>query len=74
MPRSSYDLFVYEFPYDFFGIVGGYKLRRCVYIAFDHLAISFGDILGQNLTETLRISYNNHKVIVQSSCYHDLLI
>ena len=26
--RSSYDLFVYDFPYDFFGIVGGYKLRR----------------------------------------------
>ena len=25
---SSYDLFVYDFPYDFFGIVGGYKLRR----------------------------------------------
>ena len=25
--RSSYDLFVYDFPYDFFGIVGGYKLR-----------------------------------------------
>ena len=28
LPRSSYDLFVYDFPYDFFGIVGGYKLRR----------------------------------------------
>ena len=26
--RSSYDLYVYDFPYDFFGIVGGYKLRR----------------------------------------------
>ena len=26
--RSSYDLFVYDFPYDFFGIVGGHKLRR----------------------------------------------
>ena len=26
--RSSYDLFVYDFLYDFFGIVGGYKLRR----------------------------------------------
>ena len=26
--RSSYDLFVYGFPYDFFGIVGGLKLRR----------------------------------------------
>ena len=28
LPWSSYDLFVYGFPYDFFGIVGGYKLRR----------------------------------------------
>ena len=28
LPRSSYDLFVYDFPYDVFGIVGGYKLRR----------------------------------------------
>ena len=26
--RSSYNLFVYDFPYDFFGIVGGFKLRR----------------------------------------------
>ena len=26
--RSSYDLVVYDFPYDFFGIVGGNKLRR----------------------------------------------
>ena len=43
MPRlhlllSSYDLFVHDFPYDFFGIVGGYKLRR----AHDHLTISLG--------------------------------
>ena len=28
LPRSSYDLFVYDFLYDFFGIEGGYKLRR----------------------------------------------
>ena len=28
LPRSSYDLFVYDFLYDFFSIVGGYKLRR----------------------------------------------
>ena len=73
--RSSYDLFVYDFPYDFFGIVGGYKLRRmclhCLRSPYDFL----GDKLGQNLTETLRISYDNRKVIVQSSCYlHDLRI
>ena len=40
----------------------------CVYITYDHLMISFGDKLGQNLSETLRISYDNRKVIVQSSC------
>ena len=27
LPRSLYDLFVYDFPYDFFSIVSGYKLR-----------------------------------------------
>ena len=43
-------------------------LRRMCYIAHDHLTISFGDKLGQNLTETLRMSYDNRKVIVQSSC------
>ena len=49
----------------------------CVYFAYDHLTISFGDKLGQNFTETLQISYDNRKVIVQSSCYkylHDLPI
>ena len=28
LPRSSYDFFVYDFLYDFFGVVGGCKLRR----------------------------------------------
>ena len=28
LQQSSYDLFVYDFLYDFFSIVGGYKLRR----------------------------------------------
>ena len=28
LPRMPYDLFVYDFPYDFSGIVGGYGLRR----------------------------------------------
>ena len=75
LPRSSYDLFVYDFLYDFFGIIGSYKLRRMCYIAYDHLTISFGAQLEQNFTETLRISYDNRKVIVQSSCYlHDLPI
>ena len=28
LPRSSYNLFVYDFLYEYFGIVGGYKIRR----------------------------------------------
>ena len=28
-----YDLLVYDFPYDFFGIVGGYKLQRMCYVS-----------------------------------------
>ena len=60
--RSSYDLFVYDFLYDFFGIVGGYKPRRmclhCLRSPYDF----FGDKLGQNITETLRISYDNARL------------
>ena len=41
LQRSSYDLFVYDFLYDFFGIVGGYKLRRmclhCLRSPYDFL-------------------------------------
>ena len=28
LPLLSYDLFVYDFLYNFFGIIGGYKLQR----------------------------------------------
>ena len=77
--RSSYDLFVYDFPYDFFGIVGGYKLRRmCLYCLRSPYDF-FGDKLGQTLqrpcgyrTTTARLSYN-HRVIFTTSLYksHD---
>ena len=78
--RSSYDLFVYDFPYDFFGIVGGYKLRRMCLHYLRSPYDFFGDKLGQNLTETLRISYDNrkvmfnHRVIFTTSLYksHDV--
>ena len=73
--RSLYDLFVYDFLYDFFGIVGGYKLQRmwlhCLRSPYDF----FRRQTRTKLTETLRISYDNRKVIVQSSCHlHDLPI
>ena len=75
LPRSSYDLFVNDFLYDFLASLAAISYDVCVYIAYDHLMISFGDKLGQNFTEILRISYDNRKVIVQSSCYlHDLPI
>ena len=67
LPRSLYNLFVYNIPYNFFGIVGSISHNVCVYIAYNHLAISFGDKLGQKLRETLLISYDNRKVIMQSS-------
>ena len=76
LPRSSYDLFVYDFPYDFFSaLYAAISYDVCVYIAYNHLTIFFGVKLGQKLTETLRISYDTRKVIVQLSCYlHDLPI
>ena len=71
LPRSSYDFFVYDFLYDFFGVVGGYKLRRmclhCLRSPYDF----FRRKLEQNFTETLRISYDNRKVIVQSSSMYN---
>ena len=61
-PRSSYDLFVHDFLYNFFVIVGGYKLRRmclhCLRSPYDF----FGDKLEQNFTETLWISCDNRKL------------
>ena len=70
--RSSYDLLVYDFLYDFFGIVGSYKLRR---MCFHCLRSPYDFFLRQtrtNLTENLRISYN-HRVIFTTSLYksHD---
>ena len=79
LPRSSYDLYVYDLFTIFFGIVGGYRLRRmclrCLRSPYDF----FGDKLEQNLqrpcgyrTTTARLSYN-HRVIFTTSLYksHD---
>ena len=71
LPRSSYNLFVY----DFLASLAAISYDVYVYISYNHLTIFFGDKLGQILTETLWILYDNPKVIVQSSCYlHDLPI
>ena len=72
LPRSSYDLFVYDFPYDFFGIVGGYKPRRMHLHFLRSPYDCFRRQTRTNLTETLRISYHQ-RVIFTTSLYksHD---
>ena len=65
--RTPYDLFVCDFPYDFSDIVGGYGVCISLYtnnVRF--LAQAFSDGLGQNYMETVRRSYGNRAVIVQS--------
>ena len=66
--RASYDLFVYDFRYDFSGIVGVSKLRR-MYILYDHPAISFRDRPGQPLQRPCR----NRTEAAQSSCSHRVI-
>ena len=65
LPLRQYDLFVYVFQYGFSGFVGGYGV--CVYILYGHRAISFRAFGGrQNRRDTVRRSYGNRAVIVQS--------
>ena len=64
----SYDLFVYDFTYDYFGIVGGYKLRRmCL-----HCLLSPCDLFRRQ-TRTNARSSCSHRVIFTTSLYksHD---
>ena len=73
LPRSSYDLFVYDFPYDFFGIVGGYKLRRmrlhCLRSPYDFFRRQTRTTLprpcGYRAT-TARLSYNHRGIFTTS--------
>ena len=48
--RSSYDLVVYDFPYDFFDIVGGNMLRRLRLHRLRSPYDFFWRQQGQNLT------------------------
>ena len=50
LPRAPCDIFVYDFPCDFGGIVGGYGLRHknCVHIVYGHRAISSLGPRGQS--------------------------
>ena len=46
---ASYDLFVYDFRYDFQASQVGLNYDVCVHILFDHHVISLGDKPGQHL-------------------------
>ena len=60
LPRPSYDLFVYDIPYDLFGIVGGNNYDVCVYIANDHPAIFW--------RQTMTKPYRDLADIVRQPC------
>ena len=69
--RSSYDLFVYDFPYDFFGIVGGYKLRRlrlhCLRSPYDFFRRQTRTKPYRDLADIVRRPQGYRAVIVLSS-------
>ena len=80
LPRSLYDLFVYDFPYDFFDIVRGYKLRRiclhCLRSPYDFFWRQTKTKPYRDLADFVRQpqSYSyNHRVIFTTSLYksHD---
>ena len=65
LPRTPCDKFVYDFPCDFWGIVGGYGLRHiCVHIVYGHRAFSSTGARGQPRVNP----YRDCAEIVQKSC------
>ena len=68
LPLSSYDLFVYDFPYDFFGIVGGYKLRHmclhCLRSPYDFFRRQTRTKPYRDLADIVRQSQGNRTIIV----------
>ena len=69
--RSSYDFFVYDFLYDFFGIVGGNKLRRmclhCLRSPYDFFRRQTRTKLYRDLADIVRQPQGCHTIIVLSS-------
>ena len=69
--RSSYDLFVYDFLYDFFGIVGGYKLQRmwlhCLRSPYDFFRRQTRTKLYRDLAGIVRHPQGYRTIIVLSS-------
>ena len=66
--RSSYDLFVYDFLYDFFGIVGGYMLRRmclhCSRSPYDFFQRKTRTKPYRDLADIVRQPQGNRTIIV----------
>ena len=70
LPRLSYDLFVYDFLYDFLGIVGGYKLRRmclhCLRSPYDFFRRQTRTKLYRDLADIVRQPQGYRTTIVLS--------
>ena len=71
LPRSSYDLFAYYFLYDFFGIVGGYMLRRmclhCLRSPYDFFWRQARTKPYRDLADIVRQPQGYRTIIVSSS-------
>ena len=67
-----YDLFVYNFWYDFTVILGGFKLRRYVYILYDYPGISFS-IPYRDLSGIVQKTHS-HRVIQKSYDAHAMVL
>ena len=69
--RASYDLFVCDFPYDFFGIVGRYKLRRmclhCLRLPYDFFQRQTRTKPYRDLADIVRQPQGYCTIIVLSS-------
>ena len=66
LPWTPCDKFVYDFPCDFWGIVGGYGV--CVHIVYGHRAILFYGALGATRGKSVQRLCGDCTEIVQCQC------
>ena len=72
LSRSSYDLFVYDFLYDFFGVVDEYKLRHmclhdCLRSPYHFFRLQTRTIPYRDLADNVRQPQGYRTIIVLSS-------
>ena len=67
LPKASYNLFVYDFWYDFSGIVGGYKLR------FTLFTTTLWFLLATDRDKTLQRPCGDCTETTRSSCSHHVI-